>query len=55
MSIVGFDFIKTSEGYKIVDENNFPGFYLECFKASKASPSDLIFKMIFDNCRLKNK
>jgi glutathione synthase/RimK-type ligase-like ATP-grasp enzyme len=34
-SIVGFDFIKTSEGYKIVDENNFPGFYPDAFAAAK--------------------
>jgi len=48
-SIVGFDFIKTNEGYKIVDENNFPGFYPECFKKSGTSSSQLIADMISEN------
>lgn len=45
-SIVGFDFIKTKEGYILVDENNFPGFYPEAFQAAKADPAFLIADMI---------
>ena len=48
-SIVGFDFIKTREGYKIVDENNFPGFYPEVFKASRKDVSELIANLILKN------
>lgn len=45
-SIVGFDFIKTEEGYKLVDENNFPGFYPEAFAAASENVSDLIVDLI---------
>lgn len=48
-SIVGFDFIKTNEGYILVDENNFPGFYPEAFQAASAEPASLIADMIIDN------
>ncbi|MFA6296890.1 MAG: hypothetical protein WC663_06040 [Patescibacteria group bacterium] len=48
-SIVGFDFIKTADGYKIVDENNFPGFYPEAFKEAHKNVSDLIVELILEN------
>lgn len=48
-SIIGFDFIKTQEGYKIVDENNFPGFYPECFKKSGKSEADFLHDLIISN------
>lgn len=45
-SIVGFDFIKTNEGYRIVDENNFPGFYPEAFRDAGKNVSELISDLI---------
>ncbi|EKE11578.1 MAG: hypothetical protein ACD_15C00059G0016 [uncultured bacterium] len=48
-SIVGFDFIKTQEGYKIVDENNFPGFYPECFEKAEKEESRLIADLIISS------
>lgn len=48
-SIIGFDFIKTRSGYKIVDENNFPGFYPEAFAAAKKDVSVLISDLILQN------
>ncbi|MDD3887866.1 MAG: hypothetical protein PHN19_03770 [Patescibacteria group bacterium] len=45
-SICGFDFIKTADGYKIVDENNFPGFYPEAFKDAGVKATDLIVNLI---------
>jgi ribosomal protein S6--L-glutamate ligase len=48
-SIVGFDFIKTREGYKIVDENNFPGFYPDAFTAAKKNVSQLIYDLILSH------
>jgi ribosomal protein S6--L-glutamate ligase len=48
-SIVGFDFIKTREGYKIVDENNFPGFYPDAFTAAKKNVSQLIYDLIISH------
>lgn len=50
-SIVGFDFIKTSDGYRIVDENNFPGFYPGAFKDAGVKVSDLIAEMIFEQIK----
>lgn len=50
-SIVGFDFIKTEEGYKIVDENNFPGFYKEAFEDSGNDLAKLIFDLIVSNIK----
>lgn len=47
--IIGFDFIKTPQGYKIVDENNSPGIYLEAFKQAEKDVSSLVFKVIKDN------
>ena len=32
--IIGFDFILTEEGYKIVDENGRPGIYSQCIKGA---------------------
>lgn len=48
-SIVGFDFIKTKDGYKIVDENNFPGFYKEAFDDAEADVSELVADLIIKN------
>jgi glutathione synthase/RimK-type ligase-like ATP-grasp enzyme len=45
-SIVGFDFIKTREGYRIVDENNFPGFYPKAFRDARKDPAKLITDLI---------
>jgi ribosomal protein S6--L-glutamate ligase len=52
-SIVGFDFIKTKEGYKIVDENNFPGFYPEAFQDAGKNVSELIAGLILKNALAK--
>lgn len=48
-SIVGFDFIKTKDGYKIVDENNFPGFYPEAFRVARKDPAEMIAEMIAES------
>jgi len=48
-SIVGFDFIKTREGYKIVDENNFPGFYPDAFREAGKDVSILIADLIISH------
>jgi len=50
-SIVGFDFIKTKWGYKLVDENNFPGFYPEAFAAARKDVSQLISEMIISHAK----
>lgn len=44
--IVGFDFIYTEEGYKIVDENGRPGIYPQCIKAGKINIEDEIVNLI---------
>jgi glutathione synthase/RimK-type ligase-like ATP-grasp enzyme len=44
--IVGFDFIKTNEGFKIVDENSKPGFYTHCFKKAGVNLEDAILSLI---------
>ena len=43
----GLDFIKTSEGYKVVDVNNSPGIYYDFIEELKLPISELFFKMLF--------
>lgn len=44
--IIGFDFILTKEGYKIIDENGRPGLYPQCIKSANISINDKIVKLI---------
>lgn len=44
--IVGFDFILTPDGYKIVDENSRPGLYAHCLETAGVSLSDEILNLI---------
>lgn len=42
----GLDFIKTSEGYKVVDINNSPGIYFDFIKELNIPIAELFFKML---------
>ncbi len=44
--IIGFDFIATDEGYKIIDENGRPGLYKHCLDAVGVDMSDEIVELI---------
>jgi len=44
--VIGFDFIKTKEGYKIVDENTRPGLYDHCFKKAKIPIEDAFVSLL---------
>lgn len=44
--IIGFDFILTSEGYKIVDENGRPGLYEHCLEQAGVNIVDVIVELI---------
>ncbi len=44
--VIGFDFIKTKEGYKIVDENTKPGFYDHCFRKAKVPIEDAFVSLL---------
>jgi ribosomal protein S6--L-glutamate ligase len=44
--IIGFDFIKTNEGFKLIDENTKPGFYDHCFKKSKVPIEDAFMRVL---------
>lgn len=44
--IVGFDFILTNEGYKIVDENGRPGLYEHCIQAANLNLTESIVDLI---------
>lgn len=44
--IIGFDFINTAEGYKIVDENGRPGLYKNCLDQANISLEDEIVNLI---------
>jgi glutathione synthase/RimK-type ligase-like ATP-grasp enzyme len=44
--IVGFDFIKTDQGYILVDENNFPGMYENAFDKAGEDVSLSFFNLI---------
>lgn len=46
--VIGFDFIKTREGYKIIDENTKPGFYGHCF-AQASVPIEKAFLSLLKN------
>jgi glutathione synthase/RimK-type ligase-like ATP-grasp enzyme len=48
--IVGFDFILTPEGYKIVDENGRPGLYRHCLEPAGVAIADPIVKLISEAC-----
>lgn len=44
--IVGFDFIMTADGYKIVDENGRPGLYEHCLNSANINIVDEIVSLI---------
>lgn len=44
--IVGFDFIATAEGYKIVDENGRPGLYAHCLERAQINIADEIVSLV---------
>lgn len=46
--IVGFDFILTPQGYKIVDENSRPGLYGHCLEQAGVNLTDSIAALIAD-------
>lgn len=47
--IVGFDFIATSNGYKIVDENARPGLYSHCLEQANVDLAEAIVRLIADS------
>jgi ribosomal protein S6--L-glutamate ligase len=51
--IVGFDFILTQEGYKIVDENGRPGLYEHCLEAANVNIVDVVTDLIVDKAEDK--
>ena len=44
--IIGFDFIYTDEGYKIIDENGRPGLYPQCIADAKINITTEIIHLI---------
>jgi len=44
--IIGFDFIYTDDGYKVIDENGRPGIYRTCLDQFNISIVDVIVKLI---------
>ncbi len=44
--IIGFDFIYTKEGYKIVDENGRPGLYASCLEKAGINIEDEVISLI---------
>ncbi len=50
--IIGFDFIFTKEGYKIIDENGRPGLYQQCWEKAHLNVVDEIVELILT--KLKN-
>ena len=44
--IIGFDFIYTENGYKIIDENGRPGLYSQCINSAKIDIADKIVQLI---------
>ncbi len=50
--IIGFDFIYTNEGYKIIDENGRPGIYPQCLESSGINIEDEIVNLILS--KIKN-
>ncbi|MES2876699.1 MAG: hypothetical protein V4678_04495 [Patescibacteria group bacterium] len=49
--IIGFDFILTPDGYKIVDENGRPGLYAHCLKAAGIDLVDTVSDYIVQAAR----
>ncbi|MBU2028744.1 hypothetical protein KJ761_02535 [Patescibacteria group bacterium] len=49
--IIGFDFIYTKEGYKIVDENGRPGLYTNCIKKAGVNIEDEVINLILDKIK----
>jgi glutathione synthase/RimK-type ligase-like ATP-grasp enzyme len=43
---MGFDFILTNDGYKIVDENGRPGLYEHCLQSAGVDICDIITDLI---------
>jgi glutathione synthase/RimK-type ligase-like ATP-grasp enzyme len=50
--IIGFDFIFTDQGYKIVDENGRPGLYKQCLEKSGVNIEDQVINLIFSKIKL---
>ncbi len=44
--IIGFDFISTGDGYKIIDENSRPGLYPQCIEGANINISNEIVNLI---------
>jgi glutathione synthase/RimK-type ligase-like ATP-grasp enzyme len=44
--IIGFDFIYTDDGYKIIDENGRPGLYPQCIKSGNINITNEIIQLI---------
>lgn len=49
--IVGFDFISTVDGYKIVDENGRPGLYQHCLEEAGVDLVDQIVRLVGEKIR----
>ncbi len=49
--IIGFDFIRTSEGYKIVDENGRPGLYEHCLQQAGVDIVDVIVGLVLEKTK----
>ncbi len=50
--IIGFDFIRTHEGYKIVDENGRPGLYEHCLQSANQNIVDIITDLIVSKVKI---
>lgn len=44
--IIGFDFIRTADGYKIIDENGRPGLYEKCLEEAGVDLVDRVVELI---------
>ena len=54
--IIGFDFIFTDEGYKIIDENGRPGIYPQCLQGARVDIEKEVVGLIMKKLDLvKNK
>lgn len=50
--IICFDILKTTDGYKIIDENNFPGLYADILKEHQYTIADLFVDVIKKNIKM---
>jgi glutathione synthase/RimK-type ligase-like ATP-grasp enzyme len=53
--IVGFDFIATPDGYKIVDENSRPGLYAHCLEQAGVDLVQVIIGLIADTASVRQR